>query len=111
MSAQSIYLEDLKNALLYLSAPLPIELEGEAKNWVATWAETQLEAEGTSKSEAIRNMQKEIVTAYDKLEAKAREGAKMKEDEERLWRALSHYVAERGGKKKNDKEDMGPFFG
>lgn len=122
MTTESEYLEDLQDAELSLDSPLPIELSGGDKNWVATWMETGIEGEGKSKDAAINDVRKQIIKKYRDLEGRLKAAQRIKTEDETMWVSMSHYIVnisrgrQRPGEEfsfgsTRDKDYKGPVFG
>jgi hypothetical protein len=122
MTTESEYLEDLKDTELSLDSPLPIEISGGAKNWVATWMETGIEGEGKSRDAAIDDVRKAILKKYRDLEGRLKQSQRLKTEDETAWVSMCHYIVnisrgrQRPGEEfsfgsTGDKDYKGPVFG
>jgi hypothetical protein len=122
MTTQSEYLESLEDKELHLDSPLPLELSGGGKNWVATWIETGIEGEGDSREACIEDARKAILKRYRALEKKLKNSERLKTEEETIWVSMCHYIVDVGRGRvrqgeefafgsSRDKDYKGPVFG
>lgn len=121
MTTESEYLESLEDIELQLDSPLPLELSGGGRNWVATWIETNIEGEGTSKEAAVNDARKAILKKYRRLEKKLKTTTRLRPEEEKAWISMCHYIINvgRGRVRQGEEFDMsnshdkgkGPIFG
>lgn len=122
MTTESYYLESLEDTELHLDSPLPMELSGGGQNWVASWLEGNLEGEGTSKENSIKDCRQIILTRYRDLEKRIRGSERLKTEDETVWISLCHYIinVSRGRLRPGEefeansytsKDYKGPIFG
>jgi hypothetical protein len=119
MVTKSEYLENLSypgstNQVLALDSPLPLEVSGGSGNWVASWMETGIEGEGKSIAAAMEDCSKSIVERYHVLDKKRQDSVIFREEEERIWISMCHYIVHvaRGRTRPGEEFlDKGPVFG